>query len=122
MKRIIICFFLTVVSCKTSVKNYEGYIYEYNTKKPLPNLEVCNERYGLIDDFKFVKTDKKGFFKTDFINSSLSHYLYIYTNKKLIDSIETIRGSGGEKINFYFINGRKDTVYIDMNKKIIIRQ
>ncbi|MBE8726791.1 hypothetical protein [Flavobacterium hungaricum] len=115
MKKTLI-FFFTMVSCKTSVKNYEGYIYEYNTKKPLSNIEIC------IEDLKCVKTNKKGFFKTDFINSSLSRYIYLYANGELIDSIETIRGSGGEKINFYFINGRKDTSFIDMEQKKIIRQ
>ena len=34
----------------------------------------------------------------------------------VIDSIQIIRMSGGERINYYFVEGRKDTLYIDASK------
>lgn len=117
MKKALIIFFFTAVSCTTSIKNYEGYIYEYNTKIPLSNIEICPEHTS--ENKKCVKTDKKGFFKMDL--NSMQH-IYVYINGNLSDSIQTIRTSGGEKINYYFINGRKDTAYIDMKQKKIIRQ
>lgn len=111
-------FFFTAVGCTTSIKNHEGYIYDSNTKMPLSNIKICPERNN--EDLKCVKTDKKGFFKTHRIN--LSQYLYIYINEKLSDSIQTVFTNGGEKYNEYFVNGRKDTAFIDMKLKKIIRQ
>lgn len=84
---------------------------------PLTNIEICPEHNS--ENKKCVKTDKKGFFKMDL--NSMQH-IYVHINGNLSDSIQTIRTSGEEKIIYYFINGRKDTAFIDMKQKIIIRQ
>ena len=39
-------------------------------------------------------------------------FLMIKNDKNLIDSIQVIRRSGGERINHYFIEGRSDTLFI----------
>lgn len=118
MKKTLMVFFFTAVSCTTSVKNYEGYIYEYKTKTPLSNINVCS-KHNNDNNKKCVKTDKKGFFKMD-LNSM--QYIYVYINGNLSDSIQTIRSSGGEKIDYYFVNGRKDTAFIDIKEHKILRQ
>lgn len=82
------------------------------------NIEICSEHTS--ENKKCVKTNEKGFFKMDL--NSMQQYIYVYINGHLSDSIQTIRTSGGEKINYYFINERKDTAFIDMKLKKIIRQ
>ena len=114
----LLLFAFIIVGCKSNIENHEGYIYDYNTKMPLSNIEICPEHSN--ENKKCVKTDKKGFFKTNYIN--LSRCLYVYINGKLSDSIQTVRTNGGEKYNEYYINGRKDTVFIDMKQQKIIRE
>ena len=61
---------------------------------------------------KIEFTDKKGFFKINKPKNSISMFLMIKNDKNLIDSIQVIRRSGGERINYYFIEGRSDTLFI----------
>lgn len=120
MKNLLIFIFI-VIGCTPNIKNHEGYIYDYNTRKPLSDVEIClNHNNKNNKDYNCTKTNNKGFFKTDSINSS--QYLYIYIDRKLSDSIQTVFTNGGEKYNEYFVNGRKDTAFIDMKQKTIIRQ
>ncbi|MEZ0128542.1 hypothetical protein AB9T88_01495 [Flavobacterium sp. LBUM151] len=109
---------LILTGCGSNIKNHEGYIFDYNTGRPLSNVEVCSNHDKIGQ--KCVKTDNKGFFKTEDIN--LSQYLFIYINGRLSDSVQTVFTNGGEKHNEYFVNGRKDTVFIDMKNKKIVRQ
>jgi len=117
MKQLLIIIFL-INGCKSDIKNHEGYIYDYNTKKPLSNLRICSKYNNL--NSKCVKTNNKGFFKTHDIN--LSRCLYIYIDGKLCDSIQTVSTNAGEKYNEHFVNGRKDTVFLDIKRQKIIRQ
>lgn len=115
---LILLIFLLVVSCSTNLKNHEGYIYDYNTLKPINNLTICLERHKTKNNC--VYTDKMGFFK--FIKNDLNNHIYIYENDNLIDSIQCIRTQGGERLQYCFVDTKKDTAFVDMKIKKIIKQ
>lgn len=102
---------LSLLSCKKKIDYYHGYIYS-KEKKPLRNLKVVED-----DNLKtFSLTDEKGYFNIPELNS-FGGNLVVYTkNNKVIDTIYTIFSNRGEKLNYRFINGRNDTLFIDMSR------
>ncbi|WKL47768.1 hypothetical protein Q1W71_22825 [Flavobacterium pectinovorum] len=119
MKQYLILFIIVfIISCSSSSKNHEGYVYDNSTQKPIYNLAICLEHNKLKREC--VYTSKKGFFK--FRENGLSKYIYIYENNNLIDSIQCIRIQGGERLQYCFVDKKADTVFIDMKLKKIVRQ
>ncbi|WP_147300517.1 hypothetical protein [Tenacibaculum gallaicum] len=102
---------LFLLSCKKKTDYYHGYIYS-KEKKPLRNLKVVED-----DNLKtFSLTDEKGYFNIPELNS-FGGNLVVYTeNNKVIDTIHTIFSNRGEKLNYRFINGRNDTLFIDTSR------
>ena len=114
MKRIalLIVIIVIILGCKTRINYYEGYICNID-KKPINGLKVFSE-YDSIHTYSY--TDNNGFFKIKKDNNIIFHFLMIKKDHTVIDSIQIIRMSGGERINYYFVEGRKDTLYIDASK------
>ena len=81
-------------------------------KKPIQNLKV----YGKDDAYIFSYTNEKGYFKMEKTDNWIEHFLIIERDNIIIDSIEIVRTSGGERLNYYFVEGRSDTLFIDMSK------
>ncbi|MCW3161417.1 hypothetical protein [Chryseobacterium oryctis] len=91
-------------SCSAS-KNYEGYIFN-NQKKPVKNIKVC-EQYTT----NCITTNDKGFFILKKDNTSIRN-LVVFSNNKPIDTIRTVWSQHGEKINYSFIEGKKDALFL----------
>ena len=102
---------LFLLSCKKKIDYYQGYLYDTNNN-PIENLIV----YEKYNKKSFSRTNKKGLFKIK-VKNRLSHFLIIEQNgTTIIDSIQIIGVQGGEKIKYSFINGRNDTLFIDMSR------
>lgn len=113
MKSKFISIFIALVilcnSCQENFKYYEGYIYS-RYRKPLQGLRVEKKYYK--DDFAI--TDSLGYFRIKEKKNSGSGFLMVSTKQEiLIDSIQVVRKAGGEQVNFYFVEGRNDTLFID---------
>jgi|GEM_PF-1385344 len=87
-------------------RHYEGYIFQSNT--PLANVAVFEQD----DPSNKTYTNKDGFFKLEKRPDAISRFLMVSKDNVIIDSIQVIRSSGGEQINYYFIEGRKDTLFV----------
>ncbi len=112
MKNIFLLAFLTIMcscSLKKSFNYYHGYVFNQNNN-PIINIEVFEKDRPLNKSL----TDNKGYFKIEKNKNSISTFLMVKRNNILVDSIQVIRSSGGEKINYYFVEGRNDTLFIDM--------
>ncbi|MFK7050526.1 hypothetical protein [Flavobacterium columnare] len=109
MKKVTIVLLVIVANCtnRNNFKYYQGYIYL--NKNPVPDVEVYEED----NPSNKTKTDENGFFKIPMQQKYISNFLIIRKKNKIIDSIQIIRTSGGEKVNFYFVEGRKDTLFVD---------
>ncbi|CAM1356870.1 hypothetical protein [Tenacibaculum ascidiaceicola] len=99
------------IQCEKRINYYQGYLYDTNNN-PIENLVV----YEKYNKKSFSRTNKKGLFKIK-VKNRLCHFLIIEQNgTTTIDSIQIIGVQGGEKIKYSFINGRNDTLFIDMSR------
>lgn len=101
-----IIFIFLFNQCASPSKTYEGHIYN-KKKEPLANIKICEQNKN-----NCTHTDGMGFFKLKKNESSIND-LVLYKNNKSIDTIKTVWEQHGEKINYSFIQGRKDTIFID---------
>ena len=113
MKKIL---FLTLAfllfCCKNRKINfYEGHIYDRN-KKPLPNIKVCKMYHTPTD---CTMTDANGYFKINKDPTSIPDLIGFYKEQP-IDTIITVWAQGGERLVYSFVEGKKDTLFIDMSK------
>ncbi|KQT15026.1 hypothetical protein ASG31_15600 [Chryseobacterium sp. Leaf404] len=102
---IFLIFFLN--SCNSVPKFYEGLIFS-REKKPLANIKVCE-----INTNKCTYTDNKGYFKLEKEKSSIND-LIVYSGNKPVDTIKTFWNQHGEKMNYSFVEGKKDTLFINV--------
>ena len=111
-KYILLSLFVIISSCggNSSFKYYEGHIYDEN-KKPLPNIRVCRG-YKLTT---CTTTDANGYFKLNKKPTSVSK-LIIFYKEQPIDTIRTVWAQAGERLVYSFVEGKKDTLFIDMSK------
>ncbi|CAA0156289.1 hypothetical protein [Tenacibaculum maritimum] len=93
----------------TEVKYFHGHIYSTN-KQPLNNLKVVNQYDNSINSI----TDKNGYFKIPKEKKFKGRYLHIYNKGNKIDSIPIVSTHPERKPTYYFVNGRKDTLYITL--------
>jgi len=112
MKKIL---FLTLAfllfCCKNKKVNfYEGHIYDEN-KKPLPNIKVCRG-YKLT---ACTTTDANGYFKLNKKPTFITDLIVFYKEQP-IDTIITAWTLHGELDRYSFIEGKNDTLFIDMSK------
>lgn len=98
---------LFISSCATTVQNYEGFIY--NTKRePIANIKICEQHKN-----NCTQTDMKGFFILKRDKNSINN-LIVFHNNVHVDTIKTVWRQHGEKVNYSFIEGTKDTLFIDI--------
>ena len=109
-KSIIILFSLILISCSVSPPSYiHGYIYD-EKHTPVKALKIENSSNSNIYSF----TDEKGYFRIDRMISS--DFLYVKIKDVTIDSIYYFRVHPERGGLYYFVEGRSDTLFIDMSK------
>ncbi|MET4083697.1 hypothetical protein ABIB40_003669 [Pedobacter sp. UYP30] len=115
MKLIGIVFMISLLACSTKSPKYiQGYIYN-ELKKPMIGIKVEDPNDRNI----FSITDMKGYFK---INQMINgRYLYVILKEKM-DSIYIVRTHPETGRSYSFVEGRKDTVFIDEKTQKIIGQ
>ena len=111
-KYILLSLFVIISSCggNSSFKYYEGHIYDRNNN-PLPNIKVCRG-YKLT---AFTMTDTNGYFKLNMTPNFITD-LIIFYKEQPIDTIITAWTLHGELDRYSFIEGKNDTLFIDMSK------
>lgn len=112
-KYILLSLFVIISSCggNSSFKYYEGHIYDENNN-PLPNIKVCKMYHTPTD---CAMTDANGYFKINKDPSSVSKLIVFYKEQP-IDTIRTVSTYAGERVTYNFVEGKKDTLFIDMSK------
>ena len=112
-KYILLSLFVIISSCggNSSFKYYEGHIYDEN-KKPLPNIKVCKMYHTPTD---CTTTDANGYFKINKDPTSIPDLIVFYKEQP-IDTIRTVWAQAGERIMYSFVEGKNDTLFIDMSK------
>ncbi len=103
----IACFFLGI-SCTVTPKYYQGYIYS-TKKKPISNIKICEQNTD-----KCSKTDDSGFFRIEKSENSIND-LIVYNDNRAIDTLKTAWSQHGEKINYSFLENKKDTLFINIH-------
>ena len=111
-KYILLSMFVVISSCggNSDFRYYEGHIYDRN-KKPLPNIKVCRG-YKLT---ACTMTDTNGYFKLNMSPNFMTD-LIIFYKEQPIDTIITAWTLHGELDRYSFIEGKNDTLFIDMSK------
>ena len=111
-KYILLSLFVIISSCggNSGFKYYEGHIYDRNNN-PLPNIKVCRG-YKLT---ACTTTDANGYFKLNMTPNFITD-LIIFYKEQPIDTIITAWTLHGELDRYSFIEGKNDTLFIDMSK------
>ena len=114
-KYILLNLFVIISSCGgnsdySNFRYYEGHIYDRNNN-PLPNLKVCRG-YKLT---ACTTTDANGYFKLNMTPNFITD-LIIFYKEQPIDTIITAWTLHGELDRYSFIEGKNDTLFIDMSK------
>ena len=104
--------FVIISSCggNSGFKYYEGHIYDRNNN-PLPNIKVCRGHKLTACTI----TDTNGYFKINKDPTSIT-YLIVFYKEQPIDTIRTAWTLHGELDRYSFIEGKNDTLFIDMSK------
>ena len=114
-KYILLSLFVIISSCGgnsdySNFRYYEGHIYDKNNN-PLPNIKVCRG-YKLT---ACTMTDTNGYFKLNMTPNFITD-LIIFYKEQPIDTIITAWTLHGELDRYSFIEGKNDTLFIDMSK------
>ena len=111
-KYILLSLFVIISSCggNSGFKYYEGHIYDRNNN-PLPNIKVCRG-YKLT---ACTTTDANGYFKLNKDPTSIPDLIVFYKEQP-IDTIRPVSTYAGERLTYNFVEGKKDTLFIDMSK------
>ena len=114
-KYILLSLFVIISSCGgnsdySNFRYYEGHIYDRNNN-PLPNIKVCRG-YKLT---ACTTTDANGYFKLNMTPNFITD-LIIFYKEQPIDTIITAWTLHGELDRYSFIEGKNDTLFIDMSK------
>jgi hypothetical protein len=107
---IILTGFINTCSVK-EIKYFHGHICTVN-KKPLSNLKIVNQYDSSINTF----TNKEGYFRILKTENFKGRYLYVYKENSKIDSISIVGTHPERGPSYYFVNGRNDTLFIDMSR------
>ncbi|CAA0159531.1 conserved hypothetical protein [Tenacibaculum maritimum] len=113
MKNIVLIFALmTFTQCKTGINYYQGHIFSVNNN-PIKGLKVY-EKYNYKN---YSVTNKEGYFRINITKNNIERYLIIEDKNEIIDSIQVIGIQGGERIKYSFIQGKRDTLFLNIDKK-----
>lgn len=109
MKNII--FLLLISSCYSKKPNYiQGHIFNLENK-PLKGIKVQDPNDKKI----FTTTNNNGYFKINQLTNG--KLLYVYENEKKINSIYIITTHPEREISYNFIEGKNDTLFIDLKNR-----
>lgn len=114
MKKTLNVFLLLIlISCSNKITYYHGYIYN-EKNEPLENLKIVED-----DNLQsYSMTDQHGYFKI-LERNNYGGNLKVYTiDNVIIDTIWTVYSTHGEKLNYRFVNGRSDTLFISKKKHL----
>ncbi|WBX77799.1 hypothetical protein PG911_05940 [Tenacibaculum ovolyticum] len=91
---------------------YHGYVYDTN-ENPIEGLILRGR------DHKGDKStsNKLGYFKIYMRKNWVERYIYIYRKNALLDSIQVTRTHPEYGSRYYFVEGRNDTLFINMSKR-----
>jgi hypothetical protein len=93
-------------SCNPKVPKYmHGYIFT-KENKPLEGIRIEDPNKKSI----FSITNKEGYFKINQLTSG--NYLYVLKGIKRIDSLYIVSTHPERGESFYFVEGRKDTLFL----------
>ncbi|MCS3868593.1 hypothetical protein J3D55_001509 [Chryseobacterium ginsenosidimutans] len=110
MKILLILFVTFISSCtKTTPKYMHGYIYN-SQKKPLKGIKIEDPYNISLSTF----TNSKGYFKINAL--SKGEFLYVKKNNIKLDSIYIVRTHPERGVSYAFVEGRNDTLFIDLKK------
>lgn len=99
------------MSCSDKIKFYHGYIFD-SDKKPIVGIKVYED-----DNFKnYSLTDKNGYFNISEENNFGGNLIVVKNDEVVLDTIWTVFSNHGDTLNYGFVNGRNDTLFIDVNK------
>lgn len=108
-------FFIGLISllflnaCRSTVRYYEGFIYDTN-RKPVAGLRVC-EQYTE----NCTKTNTSGFFQLK-KDKKMIRSLIVFDGNNPIDTVSTVWNQHGEQIVYSFIESQRDTLFIDVSR------
>jgi len=117
MRALLIIFVIILASCSNKIDYYHGYVY--NTEnEPIKNLKIEED-----DDLKSHSyTDENGYFKILEKNSFGGNLIVYNENNVVLDTIRIVYSNHGEQLNYQFIDGRSDTLFLKMKDKIVLPQ
>lgn len=109
MKNSIIILSIVLISCSVNNPKYiHGYVYD-KKGSPVKGLRI----EAPYDQYKYSFTDDRGYFKMELISS---RFLYVKMKNIKIDSIYYLRTHPERGVSYYFVEGRSDTLFIDISK------
>lgn len=102
-----LCFILWNCTVQREVNYYEGYIFNQQ-KQAISNIMVYE---GDRPENK-VFTDQSGYFQLKKPKNVISNFLMVKKDTLILDSIQVVRKSAGEQVNYAFVEGRQDTLFL----------
>ena len=116
MKIFAIILVVAFYACSTKEPKYiQGYIYnEY--RKPVKGIKIEDPNNNIL----FSISDDKGYFRINQMRKGT--YLYVIKDEKKIDSIYVVRTHPERGMSYSFVEGKNDTVFVNMKKQKIISQ
>lgn len=102
-----LCFILWNCTVHREVNYYEGYIFNQQ-KQAISNIMVYE---GDRPENK-VFTDQSGYFQLKKPKNVISNFLMVKKDTLILDSIQVVRKSAGEQVNYAFVEGRQDTLFL----------
>ena len=107
MKIIGIAIITTLLACSTKQPTFiQGYVFS-KEKKPLKSIKIVDP----YNQNLFSVTNNEGYFRINQLTKG--EFLYVFQNDEKIDSIYYIRTHPERGEKYYFVEGRKDTLFID---------
>lgn len=97
---------ILINSCNHQVPRYmHGYIFTKDYK-PLEGIRIQDP----YDKKIFSITNDEGYFKIEQLTKA--EFLYVFKDHKKIDSLYVLRTHPERGESYYFVEGRKDTLYL----------
>jgi len=102
-----LCFILWNCAFHREVNYYEGHIFDQN-KQAISNIMV----YERDRPENKVFTDSSGYFQLKKPKNLISNFLMVKKDAIILDSIQVLRTRAGEQVNYVFVEGRQDTLFL----------
>lgn len=109
---IYLVIYLFIMSCKKKITYYHGYVYN-NKYEPMEMIKIIARDHP--DTISI--TNSKGYFKMVKRENWVEHFLYVYRNEVKIDSMQVLRTHSESGSEYYFVEGRSDTLFLQKDKE-----